>query len=589
MLKRMLSIYSGYKKPVAKILALAFILNALSLIGPFFFGQMINSLHTKQSMWYSLALGSIGLVLAVIDRKVQYERHKIDYRETWFPIQEFVRMQTIDKYFAFSIGQHATKNSRVVQEIITSGEQAMQSLARTIIQNYLPMVIRCFVISIILLWFFPLLATILISGLTLYAFCQNRLEKKYAPLIKKRGDKNLASGKQRSELLHGVCLIKSFAQEVPMREKYRTRLRNATSFSKETNQYIHKWDSITSLLIDLTTTLITLTGIYLIFNSNFTVGDLVTVGLWCAKMSESFKTISNEYQDVLEQKEKVTRFFKLIDNPPAIREIEDPVWLKTVEGFIDFKNISFTYPPTLQQDEDIDEVIVEKKPPKTILHGVNFSIRASERVAIVGPSGSGKSTLIRLLLRGYDPTKGSISIDGYDLQKLSLREYYRHVAVVDQSSLMLDMSIRDNIQLGSQILLTDEAIIMLCKLMELDMDSFDSGLDTKVGQDGDKVSGGERQRLAIARALASNPRILILDEATASLDGIAEAKIQRAIDVASEGRTTIIIAHRLATVQHADRIFVLEDGRISAEGTHRELLRNSSLYMELVEKQKILT
>lgn len=588
LLKRMLSIYSGYKKSVAKVLGLTFILTALSLVGPFFYGKMINSLQTKENFWYSIALASIGIIFTIINHALSFKRNMIDMKETYFPIQEYVRMQTIDRYFGLSIGQHSNQHSGVAQEIMSSGEHAMQTLARTFIQRYLPLITRCVVISGILLYWFPLLALILISGLFVFVLYKYKFEKKYSRLIKKRATKNLSSNRHRGELLRGVRLIKSFNKEVPMREKYRNRLKQTTSFSTTVNLYIFKWDSITSLIVSFTILAVNLTGIRMIFTGNLTTGDLVTVMMWCNTMSGIIESIGDEYQQLLDQKEKVTRFFKLIDTPPAITEIKKPIILEKVEGFIDFKNISFSYPPTPKDEED-DTATAPTKPPKMFLKGVNIAIRAGQRVAIVGPSGSGKSTLITLLLRGYDPNQGSIWVDGYNLRDLSLCHYYRQIAVVDQSSLMLDMTIRECIQMGSHTHLSDDEIAMLCRLMELDIDSFEAGLDTKVGQEGRKLSGGERQRLAIARALASNPRILILDEATASLDGIAEAKIQRAINVASEGRTTIIIAHRLATVQHADKIFVLEEGKISAEGTHWELLRNSCLYMDLVEQQKILT
>jgi ABC-type multidrug transport system fused ATPase/permease subunit len=244
-------------------------------------------------------------------------------------------------------------------------------------------------------------------------------------------------------------------------------------------------------------------------------------------------------------------------------------------GFIAFKNVSFAYPTK------------DGERGKSVVKNVSALFRAGEKVAIVGPSGSGKTTLITLLLRGYDPTAGAIEVDGHNLRNLSLKDYYRHIAVVDQSSLMMDMSIRDNIQLGAREPLADEDILSICRLVELEMDKFDKGLDTSVGEMGNAVSGGERQRLAIARALAANPKILVLDEATASLDAIVEAKIKRALEIASRGRTTIVIAHRLSTVQHADRIFVMENGEIAAAGTHRELLRTSGLYMQLVQEQMI--
>jgi ABC-type multidrug transport system fused ATPase/permease subunit len=227
-------------------------------------------------------------------------------------------------------------------------------------------------------------------------------------------------------------------------------------------------------------------------------------------------------------------------------------------------------------------------PGSHVVKNVNLSIAPGEHIAIVGPSGSGKTTLMDLLRRGHDPEAGEICLDGIPLTRLALKDLYRNIAVVDQSSLMMDLSIRENIQLGAPEKLSDEEMLALCQLAGLDITKFEDGLDKHVGESGNAVSGGERQRIAIARALASNAPILIFDEPTSALDAILEAEIRSAIDKASIGRTTITIAHRLATVQHSDRIYLMEDGVITSSGTHAELLRTSGRYMELVEKQKIL-
>jgi ATP-binding cassette subfamily B protein len=285
----------------------------------------------------------------------------------------------------------------------------------------------------------------------------------------------------------------------------------------------------------------------MIYNNHLTVGGLITAQVWWNQACGMIESLGDRYQDFLREVSSVKKFFDLIDLPIAIKEVENPVHLKSVEGYIQFKGVSFSYP---KPDG--------KGVGKEVLQDISIRINAGEKVAIVGPTGSGKTTLMTLLFRGYDPDRGSVEVDGYDVRDLSPSDYYKHIAVVDQSCLMMDGTIRDNIRLGVQSdNFSDDNMHQLCRLAELDAMNFPEGLDKQVGQDGKHLSGGERQRLAIIRALAGNPKILVLDEATASLDGITEAKIQKAIDLASAGRTTIIIAHRLPTA-HADRaVFVI--------------------------------
>lgn len=587
MYKRILGIYSGYKKEILTVVALTFLGQGIGLIGPIIFGKIVDSLNQRSDLVYIVTMAIVGLLLAVANTYLDYFRQKIDMNKVWFPIQKELRMKTIDRYFAFSIGQHKNIHSGLSQEIISAGQNSMQTLAKMIVQQYGPLAIQGIVSCIILALLSPLLGSITIVFMSLYGLIQWQMEKKYHPMIKQRRDMQLASSKQRDELLRGVSLIKSFCQEKPMRNRYRDKYMQPAAESAITiNTFIAFWDRTLSLMIELNRASILIAGGYLIYTSSLSIGSLVTAMYWANQIGTIMRTICYEYQNVLTEIASVEKFFNLIDKYPAITEIENPVILSPLHGYIRLENIHFSYPAHEDEEGKTPKKLTDKT--REILHNISLRINPGQTVAIVGRTGSGKSTLITLLLRGYDPTCGTITIDGHNLKHLSLHEFYMQVAVVDQSTLMLDMSIRENLQMGSQRELSDEDILLLLKLVELDVSEFPEGLNRKVGQDGKNLSGGERQRLAIARALAGNPKILILDEATASLDGITEADVQKAISKASVGRTTIIIAHRLATVQHADQIYVLEKGHIVSSGTHNELLRGSGLYMELVQKQLIL-
>ena len=264
------------------------------------------------------------------------------------------------------------------------------------------------------------------------------------------------------------------------------------------------------------------------------------------------------------------RVFQVLDTEPEITDAPDAIDLPTVKGEVTFENVRFRYP-------NGDEV----------LKGVSFRIRPGERVAIVGPSGVGKTTIVMLLMRFYEPTEGRILIDGHDIRKIRLTSLRRHIGLVLQDSFVIDGTIRENIAMGNPDA-TDEEIVEAAKLANAHefIEKLPNGYDTWVGEGGAFLSVGQRQRIALARALLKKPAILVLDEVTSHLDAESEAAVQQAIERAMQGRTVILIAHRLSTVKNADRILVLQDGQIVEEGRHEELVAANTYYRRLYELQQ---
>ena len=266
-----------------------------------------------------------------------------------------------------------------------------------------------------------------------------------------------------------------------------------------------------------------------------------------------------------------------LDEVIAILDDEDKPYVKSGK-------ITFT---GLQSNIEFKDLAFEYESDRAVLKGVSFSIAKGTATAIVGPSGSGKTTLINLLMRFYDAPKNSVFIDGKDIREYSTGSLMKHIALVSQDTLILNASLRDNLAYG----LTnpnDKDISNAIKQSRLEsyVDKLPNGLDTMVGDRGVQLSGGEKQRLSIARALLKNADILILDEATSSLDSTTEKLIQEAIDDAIKGRTAIVIAHRLATIRNADHIVVLENGECIEQGSLDDLLDNKGLFSELWQQQK---
>ena len=305
------------------------------------------------------------------------------------------------------------------------------------------------------------------------------------------------------------------------------------------------------------------------YDSTLTVGDItVLVGL-LGKMYGPVNSLLNIQVEWIRSMALFTRIFEYFDMPVEIKNKENAVTLKEVDGTVEFKDVDFSY------NEE-----------RKILDDISFKLESGNSIAIVGPSGSGKSTLINLIPRLYDTCEGSVTFDGVDVRDLDLAFLRDHIGIVSQETYLFNGTIRDNL-LYAKPDATEEEIIEACKKANIYefIQNQDQGLETMVGNRGLKLSGGEKQRLSIARVLLKDPTVFIFDEATASLDSISESKIQEAIDPIIHSRTSILIAHRLSTILAADEILVLKAGKIVERGVHADLVKAGGTYAELYETQ----
>ncbi|MBV1913760.1 MAG: ATP-binding cassette domain-containing protein, partial [Pseudomonadales bacterium] len=303
---------------------------------------------------------------------------------------------------------------------------------------------------------------------------------------------------------------------------------------------------------------------------NMTLGDLVLVNAFMIQLFIPLNSLGFVYREIKASLADTATMFALLDQQPKVKDRPDAKTLGSGSLPIEFKNVSFHY---------------HKERP--IIRDVSFKIAAGEKVAIVGRSGSGKSTLARLLFRFYDICDGEISVDGTDIRDLSQHSLRQQIGVVPQDTVLFNDSIYHNIQYGLPDS-SEQQVKQAIDFAQLSsfIDKLPAGWDTRVGERGLKVSGGEKQRIAIARVVLKNPQILIFDEATSSLDSKAERAISDALSNVAKNHTTLVIAHRLSTVVDADRILVLEDGEIVEQGDHNTLLQKNGVYSQLWEMQK---
>ena len=449
----------------------------------------------------------------------------------------------------------------ILNDDINQLERFLDHGANEIIQLFVSVII----IGGTMLWVAPKIAIFAFLPIPFIFWGSIRFQKRLAPKYKDVRNKAGLLAARLNNNLGGILTIKSFATE---RWELK-RLKNESLMYQKSNKSAIKLSSAFIPLIRFAILFafiaILLIGGFQVWKNTLNVGTYSFLVFITQRLLWPLTTLGHVLDDFQRSLASINRVIDLIDTPIEIKDGYKKLNLKTISGEIIFQNIFFNYPGR-----------------KSTLTGINFKIPAKSTIGIVGLTGSGKSTLIKLLLRIYDTNKGKISIDGIPIRDIKLRELRKCISLVSQETYLFDGTIKENISYGSNNA-DEKDIIKAAKIAEAHnfIERLPDGYNTLVGERGQSLSGGQRQRIALSRAVLKNAPILILDEATASVDNETEVLIQKSLSKITKEKTTIVIAHRLSTIKKADNIIVIENGNIVEQGKHQSLLNKKGIYSEL--------
>ncbi len=562
------------QKQIKFLTFLTVLFEAARLIGPYLLKLIIDKLtsFTPEEVMPILILILLVFVSEQFNSLIHYFKDKMIFK-ILLDIEFYLPVNAQKKLVYLSLSYHEKENTGNKITKIERGMNKITELLANLSWEVIPTFVQLFVTLIVLLivdWRFAL--SLLIFA-PLFIWITYKVNKDLHPVRKQRHkDYEVSSGIMGQSIIN-INTVKSFVQEKSEINKFKTLRAKIKKYE------ILEWFKLLNfglgrnLIIDLGRSIILLLGVYLVWQGSVTIGTLVFVVTLSEKAYFSLYRLSRFYDKAEEGAVAVKRFINLVNEEIDIKNPKNGIKPKKVEGEIKLKNLSFAYP-------DSSELALDN---------VNLKINSGCVTALIGPSGGGKTTVARMIYRHYDPQKGEVLLDDNSLKKYDLYAFRSSIAIVPQEVEIFNSSVSENIAYANSSASSKEikAAARIANAEEF-IDKLADGYDTLVGERGIKLSGGQRQRVGIARAILANPKVLIFDEATSNLDSYSEKLIQDAMEKISKGRTMIIIAHRFSTIKKADKIVVLENGKVVEQGSHIELSQTSGgLYAKLLKLQEM--
>jgi len=562
----------GYLKPYRKRVALAVFLLLCVTFTPILMPMIVR--YTIDDVLPHKKWGALNLVFWMVLGLYAFRglvSFSLNYLIGWLGqrIVFDLRFQSYRHLNRLSLAYYDTRQTGKIMARLTGDIDTIQYM---ISGGFVTFLADLFSVLALLLVLFTMqwrLALLAIAVIPLYVLNYKLFIRHIRPLSEQLRERWDAMLGVLQEKLAGITVVKAFVREDYETEQFMQTVRDNFTLSMKQMRLNRRLGAIAQIIRAVGTGLVLWYGGSLILRRQMQIGELLAFNGWIASLYDPAVRLVDFNVTLQWAGAAIDRVFETLDTRPEITDAPNALPIRQMQGAVSFRNVSFGY------DRDT-----------RVLHDINLDVRPGEVIAIVGPSGSGKTTLVNLIARFYDVTEGQILLDGVDLRQVRLESIRRQIGIVSQESLLFSVTLRENIKYGYHDA-TDQEILQAAKNADLHefILNLPQGYDTKIGEDGIKLSVGQKQRMSIARATLTNPRILILDDATSALDSKTEANVQASLERLMQGRTSFVIAHRLSTIMNADRIVVMEGGRIVDIGTHAELVSRPGVYQNLYNEQ----
>ncbi|SFF01774.1 ABC transporter ATP-binding protein [Alteribacillus iranensis] len=574
--------YLYFVKPYKKIIIITIIIGILKfgipLLTPLILAYAIDDIILAEEMATQDKLSTLAWIVGGAIAAFLVLRPPIEYYRQYFAqwtaskILYDIRDQLFSHIQKLSLRFYSNRKAgEIISRVINDVEQTKNFVVTGLMNIWLDMATILIVIAIMFTmngW----LTLVAISLFPLYIFSIKYFYSRLRHLTKVRSQALADVQAHLHERVQGMNVIRSFALEDYEQKQFDERNNQFLDRAVDHTKWNAKTFAVVNTITDIAPLIVILTAGYFVITSGLAVGEMVAFVSYMERLYNPLRRLINSSTTLTQSIASMDRVFEFVDEKYDIQDHERAVPLEHTSGSIEFENVSFSY------EESVDKV----------LKNIHLAIQPGETIALVGMSGGGKSTLVSLIPRFYDVTAGAIKLDGKDIRDYKVRTLRDKIGMVLQDNILFSDSVKMNIMMGNPDA-TDEEVIDAAKAANAHHFICDlpDGYDTPVGERGVKLSGGQKQRIAIARVFLKNPPILIFDEATSALDLESEHLIQEAMEALAKNRTTFIVAHRLSTITHADRIVVVEDGQIKETGSHHELMSREGPYKKLYDVQYV--